>query len=191
MLNILDEFEIRSYEAEYKALFPKIKEEEWLNIFSEAKEYLQEKLRTLKRGASKLSEEILEDLKNAYLNLKDDALWFDLEIIKVWKGNDLEKTNKEIKKLKFLLNPPAKEKPNTITAQMIDRAENYPFENLIQFNQRGFTKCFDHPEKTPSLHLQKSKNIIHCFGCGKGWNTISYLRQAQGLDFKEAVLRLQ
>ncbi len=72
------------------------------------------------------------------------------------------------------------------------RARRYPFQKLIQFNREGFAPCPFHAERTPSLHLKRSANIIYCFGaCGRGWDTIGYLMEREGITFPEAVRRLQ
>lgn len=45
----------------------------------------------------------------------------------------------------------------------------------------------DHAEKTPSFSVSESKQVYHCFGCGKSGNIFSFLRDYQGMGFPEAV----
>ncbi|MBL7670014.1 MAG: DNA primase [Bdellovibrionaceae bacterium] len=45
----------------------------------------------------------------------------------------------------------------------------------------------DHPEKTPSFSVSESKQVYHCFGCGKSGNIFTFLRDYQGLNFPDAV----
>ena len=45
----------------------------------------------------------------------------------------------------------------------------------------------DHAEKTPSFSVSESKQVYHCFGCGKSGNLFSFLRDYQGMGFPEAV----
>lgn len=45
----------------------------------------------------------------------------------------------------------------------------------------------DHAEKTPSFSVSESKQVYHCFGCGKSGNLFTFLRDYQGLSFPEAV----
>src|SRR5436190_15484828 len=50
--------------------------------------------------------------------------------------------------------------------------------------------CPFHREKTPSFHVNPRKQTYHCFGCGKGGDVFSFLRDYESLDFPEAVKRL-
>jgi DNA primase len=50
--------------------------------------------------------------------------------------------------------------------------------------------CPFHQEKTPSLSIDPIKNLYHCFGCGKGGDAISLVRELEQLSFPEAVERL-
>lgn len=45
----------------------------------------------------------------------------------------------------------------------------------------------DHAEKTPSFSVSESKQVYHCFGCGKSGNLFTFLRDYQGMGFPEAV----
>jgi hypothetical protein len=96
----------------------------------------------------------------------------------------LERFRKELKWLKSDITT------NKITKEQIERAEKYPFNQLVQLNRRGFMKCFAHNEKTPSMSWNKKNNTLHCFGCGRTWNTISYIMETQNKTFKESVLLL-
>ena len=50
--------------------------------------------------------------------------------------------------------------------------------------------CPFHNEKTPSFTVNDQKGFYHCFGCGAHGNAINFVMQTDGLDFKEAVIRL-
>lgn len=78
-----------------------------------------------------------------------------------------------------------------ITEDMILRAKEYPFAELIKFDRAGFARCPWHEEKAPSLHLYKDKNFVYCFGCHKKADTIDFLMKLEGIDFAQAVKRLQ
>ncbi len=47
--------------------------------------------------------------------------------------------------------------------------------------------CPFHAEKTPSFFVSKSKQMFHCFGCGKGGDAITFLQEINGLTFTEAL----
>jgi DNA primase len=44
-----------------------------------------------------------------------------------------------------------------------------------------------HVERTASFSVSDSKQVYHCFGCGKSGNVFSFLRDYQGMSFPEAV----
>ncbi|MGP1465253.1 MAG: DNA primase [Prevotella koreensis] len=46
--------------------------------------------------------------------------------------------------------------------------------------------CPFHNEKHPSFVVSPSKNICHCFVCGKGGNPISFVMEKEGCDFPTA-----
>jgi DNA primase len=50
--------------------------------------------------------------------------------------------------------------------------------------------CPFHKEKTPSFTLSDEKGFYHCFGCGAHGDAISWLTDARGLPFMEAVKEL-
>jgi hypothetical protein len=82
-------------------------------------------------------------------------------------------------------------KESTITPEMIERARNFPIEQLITFNRAGFALCPWHREKTPSLRKHRNANIVYCFGCHGSADPIKWVRQMEGLSFPGAVKRLQ
>lgn len=47
--------------------------------------------------------------------------------------------------------------------------------------------CQFHKEKTPSLGITNSKNLMYCFGCGIGGNILSYLQEYENMTFHEAL----
>lgn len=47
--------------------------------------------------------------------------------------------------------------------------------------------CPFHGEKTPSFIVSPARNYAHCFGCGKSWDAIGFVRERNGWTFEEAV----
>ncbi len=47
--------------------------------------------------------------------------------------------------------------------------------------------CPFHQEKTPSFHVSETKQMYYCFGCQKGGNVITFLREYQNIDYVEAL----
>lgn len=50
--------------------------------------------------------------------------------------------------------------------------------------------CPFHNEKTPSFMVNAERNFWYCFGCQKGGDIFSFLMEIEGLDFREAMVRL-
>ena len=50
--------------------------------------------------------------------------------------------------------------------------------------------CVFHDEDTPSLMLDTALNLYHCFGCGKGGDVITFVKDVQGIEFTDAVRTL-
>ncbi|HSV56783.1 MAG TPA: DNA primase, partial [Magnetospirillaceae bacterium] len=47
--------------------------------------------------------------------------------------------------------------------------------------------CPFHNEKTPSFNVVPAKGLFYCFGCLKGGDVITFLREIEGLSFTEAM----
>ena len=55
----------------------------------------------------------------------------------------------------------------------------------------NFTACCPfHNEKTPSFMVSPAKQIFKCFGCGKGWNVLTFVQEIERIDFRDAVKEL-
>ena len=50
--------------------------------------------------------------------------------------------------------------------------------------------CPFHRERTPSFHVNPRKQTFHCYGCHKGGDVFTFVREYETLDFMEAVRRL-
>src|SRR6202162_4894963 len=56
------------------------------------------------------------------------------------------------------------------------------------YSLSGLCPC--HQEKTPSFSVSPAKQVFYCFGCGKGGDAITFLRELEHLSYVEAVERL-
>lgn len=77
-----------------------------------------------------------------------------------------------------------------LTEDMIRKAKEYPVTDLISFNKNNMALCPFHSDKTPSLHYYKDTNTVHCFSCQKSWDSIDIVMELEGLNFIQAIKRL-
>ncbi len=52
---------------------------------------------------------------------------------------------------------------------------------------RFMGRCPFHEERSPSFSVNADLNLYHCFGCGKGGDVVTFVRETEGLDFVGAV----
>ena len=61
------------------------------------------------------------------------------------------------------------------------------YVNLNKRSGRFIGLCPFHNEKTPSFSVDVDKGFWHCFGCGKGGDSITFAMEINRFDFLEAV----
>jgi DNA primase catalytic core len=62
--------------------------------------------------------------------------------------------------------------------------------NFVELKKAGTNfsaRCPFHNEKSASFHVNPAKGIYKCFGCGKGGDAVSFIKEHEGVDFKQAV----
>ena len=61
----------------------------------------------------------------------------------------------------------------------------------LRKNGANFIACCPfHSEKSPSFVVSDVKGMFKCFGCGKGGDALSFIKEYERIDFNEAVKRL-
>ncbi len=68
---------------------------------------------------------------------------------------------------------------------IVDVVSNYV--NLKKTWRNYTWLCPFHNEKTPSFVVSEEKQIFKCFGCGKWWNVITFLKEIENIDFPDAL----
>jgi DNA primase len=58
---------------------------------------------------------------------------------------------------------------------------------LRRVGRRHTGLCPFHDERTPSFSVSADLGLYHCFGCGESGDTLRFVQQAEGLDFRQAV----
>ena len=71
------------------------------------------------------------------------------------------------------------------TANIVDLVEART--RLRKVGGRYTGLCPFHQEKTPSFSVSPDRGTYHCFGCGVGGDSISFVREIEGLDFVGAI----
>jgi DNA primase len=59
--------------------------------------------------------------------------------------------------------------------------------SLRRAGARYTGRCPFHEERTPSFSVNATDKLYYCFGCGKGGDVISFVRETENLPFVEAV----
>ena len=65
-----------------------------------------------------------------------------------------------------------------------------PYVRLTKRGANYVGLCPFHNEKTPSFSVNTDKQIFHCFGCGVGGNSISFVMKYENLTFTEAIKQM-
>ena len=98
--------------------------------------------------------------------------------------------DKEIKKCESELNFKNSRNDSRITKNDIERAKQYPLENLLQNIRNGKTHCISesHADKHPSMDVRNG--FAHCYSCKWGGDVIVVFMKIHNVGFVEAVSRL-
>lgn len=123
------------------------------------------------------------------LRIECGEQWCQERKIEYFKGSEFDKLRKILRnhymKIRMSKNPP---KPGSITDMMIQSANEYPIEDLLDINRSGFAVCPFHDDNKPSFYTKN--NFGHCFVCGKTASVIDIFMQSRGVGFKDAVKSL-
>ncbi|MEW6214913.1 MAG: CHC2 zinc finger domain-containing protein [Nitrospirota bacterium] len=177
---ILNEFEAYYYKVEMPKVRQKVAEfKQEMGDWGKCKRlsYLYDRL-------FEVDAELEDRLRKYKRAIEDDSLYIERALI----ASRIPEIEKEIKKLEteigFIVHSP---KSNKITPEMIERAREYPFENLVEV-KKGMGLCPFHDDHNPSMGIKN--NYYHCFGCGAKGDVISFVMKRDGLSFKDAVKML-
>lgn len=106
----------------------------------------------------------------------------------VFINNQREPVREEIAFLEK--NKEIKTSTKQITDEDIQRAREYPIDQIIEFNNLGKALAWCHEDKNPSLSHWKAGNIARCFTCNESFDSISAAMNLWNLNFTEAVRTL-
>ncbi|MCH5284920.1 MAG: DNA primase [Akkermansiaceae bacterium] len=66
-------------------------------------------------------------------------------------------------------------------------------QRYIELRRAGYSWkacCPFHNEKTPSFHVNPTRQSFHCFGCGVGGDAVKFLMMYENIDYPTALRRL-
>lgn len=64
--------------------------------------------------------------------------------------------------------------------------ERYTDKKIV----KGVCNCPLHHEKTASFKIDEVKQLYYCFGCGKGGDVFKFVQEYFGMEFKDALYKL-
>lgn len=70
-------------------------------------------------------------------------------------------------------------------ANIVDVVSEFVTLHKSGSNYKGL--CPFHNEKTPSFYVSPSRGTCHCFGCGKGGNSVGFIMEHEQMDYPEAL----
>lgn len=189
-MNLTESF-LNEWEKRWERTLDRPSPLELLDIFPEAKSYLQEKLERRSKYLTLIENIVRRQLKWADKRKYD---WFWQGVIAITDGSLLEKVEKEVWKLKFLLKiikPTGKTYDierikNTINLK--DLVESYGIK-LRKTGRSYQGLCPFHNEKTPSFTIFPD-NRFKCFGCNESGDIFTFLELKEELSFREVLEKL-
>ena len=160
-----------------------ITKKEWLEIFPEAREYLEQDIAYQFKKLDLLLQ-IYKNQLDINKHLKDqDSKDFAESMADIWIGEDIRQCEKRIKEIYQYIRKETS--TNGITDEDIERAKDFPFSELIKANKSGYALCPFHKDTRPSFYIRN--NWGYCFSCGKAVDTIQFIMETEGLSFIQAV----
>ena len=61
---------------------------------------------------------------------------------------------------------------------------------IVSLNRANYGLCPFHNEKTSSFHVDESKQLWHCFGCGAGGDLLSFVSKYYEISFQDTLKKL-
>lgn len=171
--------EVRKQEKEF---IEEIKRENGEFIRSARLEYLNRQIEAITKRINEIEEEEGKAEKD------DLPFWLRKTLLEIKGYERLKKKRMGLNFERHLVEQKITLK-DEITPEMIKKAQQFPFEQLIPVNRKFFALCPFHKEKRPSFYIRN--NFGYCFGCGWYGDTIKFLMDSKNMTFKEAVKALQ
>lgn len=98
------------------------------------------------------------------------------------RKKEMDKNKRELKRM-------LSKKKDDIDDLMVEQANEYPIEEILDVNSRGFCICPFHDDTNPSAYCKN--NYLYCFSCQTSADVIKIQMHLTGQNFVEAVKALQ
>lgn len=95
---------------------------------------------------------------------------------------EITATGKDLARIK------AEREGRGITDEMIERANEFPIEEVVEVDKSHYALCVAHDDTNPSMWCKN--NFAHCFSCGYTSSVIGVYMKVNNCSFMEAVRKL-
>jgi hypothetical protein len=183
LANYYEKIFVETEKDYYESETIKVKKEikKWVDEYTkENYEWAFERRNEFLSGDIKNKNDEISDILLSCAETKDDTLDLFIE-------NEIDNRKKIINKYKGELKH--KWDNGKITDEMIENARNYPIEQIIEVNEKGFAICPFHDDKNPSAFCKN--NYLHCFSCGENADVIKLYMHLNNTNFIQSVKELQ
>lgn len=172
--------ELNSFQPNHKEV--KKLEEEFIDEFTKenADWVKKRRLEFLDGELKRINKKIISGIEQA--NCYES--WFFVTIYKAFVEPFKKEWEKVYREIQMYKNPKFVELQE-ISDEDIEKAKNYPIENLIEVNKEGFALCLFHDDHHPSMYCRK--NYYYCFSCNASGSTIDLYMYLNNVNFIEAV----
>lgn len=144
----------------------------------------QMRLRYLNERLCELNSELQEIYRDYQRATRDDSPYIERALI-AYPIPHLEKESKTLEREVNFIVKDSRETNGKITSEMIERAKEFPIENLIEVNRGKVALCPFHDDHNPSMSIKN--NRFYCFGCSQKGDVIEFVMRRDGFSFREAV----
>lgn len=146
---------------------------------------------------SDIKQACIDNMNHAIQQLDTPTNWVGEEVRRLKVLAIIEKPSRVVKRIVALQQPRSVSQAfNSITDAEIERAKEYPIEELYEGTLRNGGSgrqvgiCpFHGPERTPSFYIFP-ENKAHCFGCSWSGDSIAFYMRNNGVQFIQAVKSL-
>lgn len=198
-----DDLEFFNYvldlEEEWKQSQHKFTDKELLQMLPEARIVIPLKITEWEQELKNVTGIIKNKLRIMRKQYTKDKWWFWREVIKKWDGKKLDEIQKHLMRLRrqLAIIQNRKEKSSAITQEHIQQALAVSLKDIgrerLKLRRSGSNfvgLCPFHNERTPSFCIYTATNSFYCFGCQRGGNVINFIRELEGLSFRETIIYL-